>query len=209
MEKAPHQEYRDDLAKDLKEARSLGEEGKELAESLLDSESQTRAYKLSQEIHDQEVNEFPLKKAAKNTRAAIGELQKNKEEIEKQKWFEDNSNLSLTKIGEQLGQEYFAYVDTKENVAYILSMWDGRIHGFNDNPAREQQMPLGWPVEEKLRKYVSHIKSSGISNVIWVGFDNGLVTRKDVLGVTGSISKFDNYKQNEEIIEKILKLKNR
>ena len=159
-------------------------------------------------MHDQEVNEFPLKKAAKNTRAAIDELQKNKEIIEKQKWFEDNSNLSLTKIGEQFGQEYFAYVDTKENVAYILTMRGGKIIGLETGLAGGHNMPSG-SVAEKLKSHVSHIRSSGINNVIWVGFDDGLVTRKDGIGVDGSIISFNNYKQDEEIAEKILKLKNR
>lgn len=82
-EKFNHQEYRDNLVKDLKDLRAEGPEGKEDAEFLLDGVGGTSEYREAEKIHHKEIQEFLGEKAtAEKIKLRQERVEKMKEIVE-------------------------------------------------------------------------------------------------------------------------------
>lgn len=76
MEKFDHQQYRDNLADDLKGVRSEGVKGKEEAIKIQKEESSSIRYKKAKELHQQEITNFS--EGISSLRKALKKLKKDK-----------------------------------------------------------------------------------------------------------------------------------
>lgn len=211
-EKFDTQEYRDNLANELNEARGLGEKGKDLARDLLntvrgnDTQPGLEEYIIAKKEHVDENIQTNIKKSVNLLKSDIEML---KTEKAKKEMMENGFSIDL--IGEGEDYNYYLLLKNDDKIAYVFpAESENKSNRFNDGLSISFANG-GYGIEEeicnKIRESVVKVRSNGVEKVLWVGYYDK--DRSEALpGIDGELRPGSNDLIQKEIADFFEKYKN-